>query len=354
MDHLELGDCARDFGLHRAGDRALLLRRRIQSGVRCGVRMPSHRYWRRVGLFFLAVLRQAQQLSERICGGRAIVARHERVDIDAGIARRFERVRRRHGAALGDVGQRQGVAGKRLAVDRDLHRAAVRKYAGELFAGHARPHANAADVHMHEGRTGLRIEADAAARQAKSDLADLFERDAGDVEVHGAPENMLAVTRHALTAAAQHGVSRRRAVAANDLDRLLGAGLALHFPDQIDQPRIHVGGFAAPPVAQEPVELLDRRIVVAAIALVGDGDVFTGMDVVQRDGAGITLGDGILQPARAEQENQEGEPAGITCACREQSTSLEPRLGNVHWQSRIDALAAPTRGLNRAVTLTHC
>ena len=134
---------------------------------------------------------------------------------------------------------------------------------------------------MHEGRTGLRIEADAAPRQAQADLADLFERDAGNVEVHGAAENMLAVTRHALAAAAQHGVGRRRTVAAHDLDRLLGAGLALHFPNQIDQARIHVGRFAAPPVAQEPVELLDRGVVVAAVALVGDGDVFAGMDMVQ-------------------------------------------------------------------------
>ena len=79
------------------------------------------------------------------------------------------------------------------------------------------------------------------------------------------------------------------------------------------------------------------------------------MDMVQGDGAGIALGDRVLQRARAEQENQKGKTARIAGARREQSTSLQARFGNVHWQSRIDALAAPTAAaFNRAVTLTHC
>ena len=65
--------------------------------------------------------------------------------------------------------------------------------------------------------------------------------------------------------------------------------------------RIHAGLFCAAPVAQEPVELLQRRLVVTAVALEGDGDVFVGVDVMQRDGAGVALGDGVLQPARAEE-----------------------------------------------------
>ncbi len=174
---------------------------------------------------------------------------------------------------------------------------------------HARPHADAADVHVHEGRSGLGIEADAAARQAQADLADRFERDARNEEVHGAAENMLAVTRNALAAAPQHGVGRRRAVAAHDLDRRLRSGLALHLPDQIDQARVHVGRFAAPPVAQEPVEFFQRGLVVAPVALIGDGDVFAGMDVVQGDGARLALGDGVLQPARTEQKKHERKTA---------------------------------------------
>jgi hypothetical protein len=54
----------------------------------------------------------------------------------------------------------------------------------------------------------------------------------------------------------------------------------LHLPDQIDEVRIHANLLLAAPVAQEPVELVERRLVVTALALEGDGDVFVGMGVV--------------------------------------------------------------------------
>jgi hypothetical protein len=39
-----------------------------------------------------------------------------------------------------------------------------------------------------------------------------------------------------------------------------------------------------------------RRIfVIAAVALVGDGEFFAGMDVMQRDRARVALGDRVLQ-----------------------------------------------------------
>ena len=49
------------------------------------------------------------------------------------------------------------------------------------------------------------------------------------------------------------------------------------------------------PVAHEPVELLQRGIVVAAVALEGDGDVFAGVQMMEGKRAGVAFGAGILQ-----------------------------------------------------------
>jgi hypothetical protein len=68
------------------------------------------------------------------------------------------------------------------------------------------------------------------------------------------------------------------------------------------------------PVAQEPVELFQRGLVVAAVALEGDGDVFVGMDVMQGDAAGVAFGDRVLQGSRAEQEQKNREAARIAGA----------------------------------------
>ena len=57
---------------------------------------------------------------------------------------------------------------------------------------HARPVPHAADVEMHEGRAGGRIEADAAALRPQAGLAQLLERHARNVEVHRLAEHVLA------------------------------------------------------------------------------------------------------------------------------------------------------------------
>jgi hypothetical protein len=56
-----------------------------------------------------------------------------------------------------------------------------------------------------------------------------------------------------------------------------------------------VGFLFLAPVAHEPVELLQRGLVVTAVALVGDGDVFAGVNVMKGNGAGVAFGDGVLQ-----------------------------------------------------------
>jgi hypothetical protein len=126
---------------------------------------------------------------------------------------------------------------------------------------------DAADVEMHEGRAGGGVEADAAALQAKTGEADLDERHAGDEEIHRVALHVLAVTRHARRAAAEHGVGGGRAIGGNDLDRLLAVDVAVDFPDDVEQPAVHIGGVLAAPVAQEVIELLQRGFVIAALRL---------------------------------------------------------------------------------------
>ncbi len=90
------------------------------------------------------------------------------------------------------------------------------------------------------------------------------------------------------------------------MDLLIDPEFALNFPDRIEQLRIHGGGVIGAPVAQEVVELLEAVVVVAAIALEGDGDVVAAMGVVQRDGAGVAIGDGGVQAVGAGNRNDGG------------------------------------------------
>src|SRR5208282_3341667 len=148
-----------------------------------------------------------------------------------------------------------------------------------------------------------------------------------------------------------HGIGFRRTITAHDPDRLLRSGLALHLPDQVDQMRIDARLLFAPPIAQEPVELFQRRLVVTAVALERDGDVFVGVHVMQRQRAGVALGDGVLQHARAEEQHQRGDSARVTGASRGETTALQARVTDGHWRSRVDVdrtppAAAPTAANN--------
>jgi hypothetical protein len=78
------------------------------------------------------------------------------------------------------------------------------------------------------------------------------------------------------------------------VDGLLGIDLALHFPDKIDQAGILRNFLVAAPVAQDVVDFLQRFFVIAAVALVSDGEVFVGVNVMQRDCTGIAVRDRVL------------------------------------------------------------
>jgi hypothetical protein len=114
-------------------------------------------------------------------------------------------------------------------------------------------------------------------------------------EVDGLAVDVLAELRDPGGARAQHGVGAGRAVTADHLYRLRAADLAIDLPQQIEQVGVHVGFFFLTPIAHEPVELFQRGLVVVAVALVGNGDVFAGVDVMEGEGAGVAFGNGVLQ-----------------------------------------------------------
>ena len=96
------------------------------------------------------------------------------------------------------------------------------------------------------------------------------------------------------------------------MDRLLAVDVAVDLPEDIEQVPIHRGLFLATPVTQEMVELLQRFLVVAAFALEGHGEVFAGMGVVERQGAGFVQGAGVVDRADTRQQQHRGDPELIS------------------------------------------
>jgi hypothetical protein len=64
----------------------------------------------------------------------------------------------------------------------------------------------------------------------------------------------------------------------------------MDLPQVVEQLRVHADLLLLPPVAEVGVQLLQRLVVEAAVLLVGDGEVFVGVDVVQAKRAGLGLG----------------------------------------------------------------
>ena len=75
----------------------------------------------------------------------------------------------------------------------------------------------------------------------------------------------------------------------------MSAELPGNLPDEVEQLRIHTDLFFLAPIAHEPIELLQRLLVILAVALVGNGDVFVGMNVVQCQSSRIAISDRSLQ-----------------------------------------------------------
>ena len=215
--------------------------------------------------------------------------------------------------------------------------AAVWEQLDQLLARHPRPGADIADVEMHERGARGRIETDAAALRLHGGCAENVQRHARDVEVDGLAERVLAEFCDALAAAAQHVVGRRRTVAADDVDRLFGADVAIDLPQEIDLLRVHLDGFVLAPVAHDPVDLLQRLVVVLTVLFERDGQVFIGVDVVQRNGAGVARACrlGLLESQRTGDGEQRGEANATRQELGAQFPSGSECPTNLHKWSRI-------------------
>ena len=108
----------------------------------------------------------------------------------------------------------------------------------------------------------------------------------------------------------------------------------MHLPDQIDQVRIHPDVLVLAPVAHQPVDLLQRGVVVTAVALVGDGEVFAGVQMMERNRARIAVGDRVMRGLGAG-DDEEGGEADARTGTRHRS-KVSPACGpNWHVCSRV-------------------
>src|SRR5690606_18458969 len=95
-----------------------------------------------------------------------------------------------------------------------------------------------------------------AALHLEADIAQFLQRNAWNIVVERLAEHMLALLRHALAAAAQHRIRRRRAIAADDPDIFARTGGTIRLPDEIEQARVHLDWLVTTPGAQDMIDLL--------------------------------------------------------------------------------------------------
>ena len=252
-----------------------------------------------IGLLVVAAKQRCPQALAARGGDRALVRIGHRIAGDRTAARQ-------------DLGLGQLVARQGAAISGDVHGLLIGEQPHELVARHARPGADRSDIEMDEGRVRVWIEADAATLQTHPDLADSRRGHVGQVEVHRLAEHVLAVLGDGARATAQHGVGVGRAIGGHDVEGLLGAELALHLPDDIEQARVHADRLVGAPIPQGPVQLLESGGNIAAILLEGDRRLLLRMHVHDGYGARIAVGDGVLRATDAEQErgHREAEQRG--------------------------------------------
>ena len=160
----------------------------------------------------------------------------------------------------------------------------------------------ASRIDVDEGRPRGRVIADAALLQMHRDLAHALDGHVGQVRIHGLAEHVLAVLGDEMGASPKHGVGFRRSITGDRVERLLGARLLMHLPEDVEKARAHRGWLVATPVAQQPAQLLDALRVIDAVALESDGGTLVGMDVHDGDGARIAIRIGAFERDREKRE----------------------------------------------------
>src|SRR5690606_23638397 len=127
-------------------------------------------------------------------------------------------------ARLVDVRRRQ-----RLTVSGNMLCPSVREEKRQLVTWQPRPGSHAVRIHVNERNGGCWIIANAAALANESRITELAERYVREMHVRRLAEHVPALLGLPTTCPAKHLVGRRRPVAGNDVDGLLGAELSVNL-----------------------------------------------------------------------------------------------------------------------------
>src|SRR5262249_23244117 len=169
--------------------------------------------------------------------------------------------------------------------------------------------AHAGRIQMHERRARAWIKTNSAALRAQPRSAQLIERNAGNVEIDRLALRVLAELGDPAGFLAKRRIGGRRTIAAHDPDRLFGPLLPMPPPEGVDRVRSHVGRFVLPPIAQQLIDFGQRLLVVAAVDLIGNGEVFVGMNVMQRYCPRLAFGNSGLQAFAAKKHEERSNAA---------------------------------------------
>src|SRR5262249_32010608 len=99
--------------------------------------------------------------------------------------------------------------------------------------------------------------------------------------------------------------------------------------------------------------LLESLFVVAAVALERDGEVFAGVDVMQRDRARVAIGDRVLEALTAQQQRQHGEAERLPRSCRAAAGQHLACGTNRHLRSRIQSTPMTDARRPQAARITN-
>ncbi len=138
---------------------------------------------------------------------------------------------------------------------------------------------------MNKGNSRGRIVADTTALADHCRIPQLANRNIGKRNVDRLACDVLAFARLSATRAPEHIVRTFRTVTADHMNRHLGAKFLVHLPNDVDGVGIDLCRNVLAPIAHEPVDLLHRLGNELAAPLVGHGELFFGMDVIERNRA---------------------------------------------------------------------
>ncbi len=196
---------------------------------------------------------------------------------------------------------------------------AVREKQSQFVTRQARPMAHARGIDMHERNAGRRVVADAAAFAHEGGIADVLQRYVGEVDVGRTAKDVAAFARLATDGLAQHFIRAARTVAGDDVDRLLGAELGMHLPEEIEEGWVHAGRFVGAPVTEGVVEFFERAGNGLAVLAEIDRCRFLVVDVEERDRA-------VVAEARLHARCAEARHDGAGAESNEQARYARARL----------------------------